>query len=54
MARAKAVLKLALEGHEKPVLCIAFHPKRIIASGSADRSIKIWRPAPTWQLVNNL
>ena len=46
---------MPLEGHEKAVLCIDFHKKnRIIISGSADRTVRVWRPNTTWKCVLTL
>jgi WD40 repeat protein len=50
--RNKGTIKMPLEGHTKAVLSIQFNQtKRILVSGSADRSVKIWKPQPTWQCV---
>ncbi|KJP88931.1 hypothetical protein AK88_01425 [Plasmodium fragile] len=39
-----AICKFVLEGHEKGVNCCAFHPNLpIIASGSDDKLVKLWR-----------
>lgn len=33
------------------MLCVAFSKKRIIASGSVDKTVRIWKPCPFWKLV---
>ncbi|CAD8059450.1 unnamed protein product [Paramecium sonneborni] len=44
-------LKMTLKEHQDQVLCIAFSKKRIIASGSVDKTVRIWKPCPFWKQV---
>lgn len=42
-------LKMTLEGHTKPVLCLAYHyGKKMLISGSADRTIRLWQVQKVW------
>jgi WD40 repeat protein len=43
-------MKMTLIDHTDQVLCVAFFKKRIIASGSADKTVRIWKPSPHWQI----
>ncbi|CAD8053399.1 unnamed protein product [Paramecium sonneborni] len=43
-------LKMELKDHTDQILCIAFSQKRIIASGSVDKTVRIWKPAPSWKI----
>lgn len=48
-------LLITLQGHQREVECLAYnHTNRMIASGSADKEIRIWRPVPNWQTVVTL
>lgn len=41
---ADALVRHVLEGHERGVNCVAFHPSLpLIASGADDRHVKLWR-----------
>ncbi|CAD8141716.1 unnamed protein product [Paramecium pentaurelia] len=44
-------LKMTLKEHKDQVLCVAFSKKRIIASGSVDKTVRIWKPCPFWKQV---
>lgn len=46
ISRIEKKTLISLEGHTDQVLCIAFSPKRMIASGSVDKTIRLWKPAP--------
>lgn len=37
-------LKITLKDHTDQIFAVAFSKKRLIASGSADRTVKIWKP----------
>jgi WD40 repeat protein len=40
---AKGVLRFGLEGHDEPVVAVAFSPDgKTLASGSLDRTVKVW------------
>ena len=42
---ASRVVEKVLVGHTAPVLCLAALPRRLLASGSCDNTIKIWNTA---------
>ncbi|CAD8043148.1 unnamed protein product [Paramecium primaurelia] len=44
-------LKMELKDHTDQILCIAFSQKRIIASGSVDKTVRIWKPSPSWKIA---
>ncbi|CAD8044665.1 unnamed protein product [Paramecium primaurelia] len=44
-------LKMELKDHTDQILCIAFSLKRIIVSGSVDKTIRIWKPSPSWKIA---
>lgn len=53
--RLEGKLLATLQGHTKEVECLAYQDTgRILASGSADRTIRVWRPVPAWQCVQSL
>ena len=47
-----AGLKHSLEGHSKRVYCLAVRPgghsEMVLASGSRDRTVRLWRALPSW------
>ena len=50
-----AILKSTLAGHSKSVLSVAFHPTMpLLATGSEDRTAKLWRFEPDGSASNNM
>ena len=49
-AASDAGLRHSLEGHGKRVYCLAVrsHGEVVLASGSRDRTVRLWRVAPSW------
>ena len=53
--RIEGRLLISLLGHTRGITCLAYHSgARILVSGSEDKTIKVWRPVPTWQCVGTL